>query len=194
MLHRDTLLLAALIGSPFLLRHGASGQSVCAAGKVALVQTRTIFASIPRYAEQDSVLTIAINMYKVDVSRLQGVMDSVARAYQEKSALLPAAARQVELKKLDDQNAQIQQRIQELQQQLRQQRERILQPIEIGVQSVIDSIRTELKCAIIFDVSSGAGIASVNRSLDLTQRVIDRITTTGDTALFGPHSRITRRP
>lgn len=194
MIRRDALLLTALLGPPLLVPDGASGQEVCAAGKVALVQTRTIFASIDRYAEQDSALIITVNAYKVDVSRLQGVVDSVARAYQEKSALLPASARYFERKKLDDQNAQIQRRIQELQQQVAQQRARLFQPIEIGVQRVIDSIRTELKCAVIFDVSSGAGIASVNKSLDLTQRVIDRIKTTGDTALFGPHTPTARRP
>lgn len=186
MMRPASLPLALLLGPLLLLSRGATGQAVCTTGKIALVRTRAILASVERYGAQQDALTLVVNSYRVDVSQLQGVLDSVARAYQEKSALLSAAARRVELNKLDAQNAQVQQRIQLLQSQVAQQRERLLQPTEIGVQAVIDSIRVELKCAVIFDVSSGSGIASVNKTLDLTQRVIDRLKTNSDTAHFGP--------
>jgi Outer membrane protein (OmpH-like) len=181
-----SLPLALLLGPLLLLSRGANGQAVCTTGKIALVRTRAILASVERYGAQQDALTLVVNSYRVDVSQLQGVMDSVTRAYQEKSALLSAGARQVEVGKLDAQSAQVQQRIQLLQSQVARQRERLLQPTEIGVQAVIDSIRVELKCAIILDVSSGSGIASVNKTLDVTQRVIDRLKTNSDTALFGP--------
>ena len=194
MTSRDARLLAMLLALPLVVPHGAAAQAVCTTGKIAVVQTHAIFASIDRYTERDTAMTVYQNIYNVGVSRLQSIMDSVVRAYREKSALLPASARVFEVKKLDDQNTLTQQRVRDLQQELAQKRERLLQPIEMGVQAVLDSIRTELRCAMIFDVSSALGIASVNKSLDLTQRVIDRIKTTGDTALFGPHAVVTARP
>ena len=195
MIRRDALFGAGLLGPLLLVPLAASGQAACAAGRVAVVQTEAIFASIGRYAEKDTVLNVIVSAYRVNVSQLQGVVDSVTQAFQEKSVLLSARARQVERGKLDAQDAQIRRRILELRQQVAQQRERLLQPIEIGVQRVIDSIRTELKCGVIFDVNSATRIASVNKSLDLTQRVIDRIRATGDTAIFGPPDKgIDRRP
>lgn len=186
---RDAALVAAMLGPAMLLPGRSPAQTTCPAGGVALVQTRAIFATIDRYADHTASLQVFVNSYKVDVTRLQGVMDSAARAYQAKSALLPPSTRAVEVAKLDDQNAQIQQRIRGLQQQVVRERDRLLQPIEAGVQAVLDSIRTELRCAMIFDASAGTGIASANKALDLTQLVIariDRNRTRGDTALFGP--------
>jgi Skp family chaperone for outer membrane proteins len=194
MIRRITPILALLLAPSLLISTGASGQAQCPVGKIAVVQVRAIYGSIDRYAEKDSTLNTAVEAYKIDVARLNGVIDSTSRSYQEKTIGISASARQLELRKLDGQIAQIQQRKVVLQQQLSKQRDVLLQPIEIGVQSVLDSIRTELKCAAVFDASAGGGIASVNRSLDVTQRVIDRIKTTGDTAIFGPHPVVTSRP
>src|ERR1017187_5437813 len=112
---RAALLLAALLGAPLLVPPDASGQAACATGKIAVVQTRAVFASIDSFAVRDTALSVVLNAYKVDLSQLQGVMDSASGAFREKAALLSAAAQQVERKKLDDQDAQIQQRIQVLQ-------------------------------------------------------------------------------
>lgn len=186
---RDASIVALLLGPGLLLPGRAPAQATCPPGGIGLVQSRAIFATIDRYADRNASLQVYVNTYKVDVTRLQGVMDSAARAYQAKSALLTASARAVEVAKLDQQNAQIQQRIRTLQQQVARERDRLLQPIEAGVQAVLDSVRTELKCAMIFDASTGTGIASASRTLDLTQRIIDRIDrirASGDTALFGP--------
>ena len=179
-------LIAALLGAPILIAPSASAQqSPCAVGAVAVVQTRTIFAGLTRYLEQDTALSVIVDGFKVDVSRWQGVIDSATRAYQEKSALLSPPARQVELRKLDDQNAQVRQRIEALQHRVVQERDRLMQPIENGVQAMIDSVRAQLRCTVVFDVSTATGVASTSKQLDITQRVIDRIRATGDTAVFG---------
>ena len=121
-------------------------------------------------------------------------IDSTTRSYQDKTNGISASARQFEPRKLDGQVAQRQQRKEVLQQQLSRQRDFLMQPIERGVQSVLDSIRRELRCAVVVDASAARGIASVNRGADITQRVIDRIRATGDTAIFGPRPVVTGRP
>ncbi len=194
MLSRGVLFVTVPTALSLLVTPPASGQARCPAGPVAIVQLRTIYGSIDRYGEKDAQLGSLIETYKTDVARLNGVIDSTTRSYQEKTSGISASARQFELHKLDGQIAQIQQRKTVLQQQLGRQRDFLMQPIELGVQSVLDSIRRELKCAIVFDASSASGIASVNRAADITQRIIDRIKTTGDTAIFGPHPVVTGRP
>lgn len=170
----------------------AQGAGLCATSRVAVVQRNAILGSVPRYAEKDTALGVFVANYRVELSRLQGVMDSVARAYRDKAALLGATARQLELGKLNEQNAQVQQRIESLQAQLARERDNLLQPIEAGVQAVLDSVQREQRCAVVFDVNAGGGIATVAKSIDLTQRVIDRIKATGDTAIFGPPLKLQR--
>jgi Skp family chaperone for outer membrane proteins len=194
MIRRNAVLLLAFTTTQLIVPPALSAQNQCVVGKVAVVQVSAVLASIDRYTEKNDAMTVIFNSYRVDLSRLDGIIDSAARAYREKSALLSAAARQAELNKLDGQQAVIRQRIAALQQHVTQQRAGLLQPIENGVQAVIDSVRVDLKCMIIFDASAQAGIASVNKSLDLTQRVIDRIRATGDTAIFGPPRIVTERP
>jgi hypothetical protein len=189
-----SLFITTLVVLTVLIAPRAGGQAKCPAGSVAVVQIRTIYASIDRYAVKDTLLNTLIETYRVDVARLNGVIDSTTRSYQEKTNGISASARQFELHKLDGQVALIQQRKVVLQQELGRQRDFLMQPIEIGVQKMLDSVLTQLKCAVVFDASAGRGIASVNRGADVTQRVIDRIRTTGDTAIFGPHPLVTGRP
>lgn len=183
---RARLRLVTLVAPVLLVPRAASGQqAMCTTSKVAVYQSRAVLASIPRYAENDTALNVFVNAYRVELSKLQGVLDSVARAYRDKSAVLTAAARQLELKKVNDHNAQVQSRVQALQQQLARERDKLLLPIETALQAVVDSVRADQKCSAIFDANAGPMIASINKSIDLTQRVIDRIRATGDTAIFG---------
>ena len=168
----------------------ASAQQQCSAGGVAVIQGPVILASIPRYVARDSEVTMNVEAYKVQIAGQQATLDSLANAYRSKSSLLTASASRIEYQKLKDQGAQIQKRVSDMEKQLGATRQRLLQPIENGVQAVIDSIRRERKCVMFFDVSSAAGIASLNRSIDVTQAVIDRIRATGDTAIFGPRPKV----
>ncbi|HEY3933639.1 MAG TPA: OmpH family outer membrane protein [Gemmatimonadales bacterium] len=167
--------------------HPLAAQGLCAAGQVGVVQVQLILATIPRYAQKDSELTIIASNFRTELAREEAVLDSATTAYQAKAAVMGAAAKAVEIGKLDAQRAAVEAQSRTLQDQLGNDRQVRLQPIEMGVQAVVDSIRSDLHCAMIFDAGSSHGIASVNRNIDLTQRVLDRINAHGDTAIFGPH-------
>ena len=177
---------ARLLLMPCLAWGSAHAQARCPAGGIGFVRAPAVFSQLTRYAARDSELTVFVDMYRTELSRQQAVLDSAVNAYQDKSVLLTATGVTGELAKLRDQKAQVQARIDDAQQVLAAQRQRLLQPIEMGVQAEIDTVRTELGCALILDVGAGSGIVSVNKGLDLTQRVVDRIRTRGDTAVFGP--------
>ena len=191
---RRALVVTLSAAISLLMAPLAASHAQCPTGQVAVIQLPKIYASIERYGSKDTVLSSLIETYRTNVALLNGAIDSTTRSYQEKTNGISASARQFELHKLDGQVAQIQQRKAVLQEALARQRDFLLQPIELGVQAVLDSVRRELRCAVVWDASSARGIVSVNRGADLTQRVIDRIRTTGDTTIFGPHPTVTGRP
>ena len=75
----------------------------------------------------------------------------------------------------------MQQHTAELEQKFAARRQELVAPIEQRVQDMIDGMRAEYGCALIFDANAqGSSIASVDKSIDLTQRVIDRLKAAGD--------------
>jgi Skp family chaperone for outer membrane proteins len=184
MFMRAAVVLAAIIGgaAPSL-----AAQGTCPGGQVAVVQVQLILGGIPRYAQKDSDLTVVASDYRTQLARQEAILDSATNAYQTKAAVLGASARAIELAKLRGQDSSVRAQSQRMQDQLGHERQLRLQPIELGVQTVLDSVRADLHCALVFDAGSSQGIASLNRSIDLTQMVLDRINAHGDTALFGPH-------
>jgi len=161
----------------------AQGGNPCATSKVAIIRGQAILASLPEYMRADSLLTKTEEGYRQDLAKQQAAVDSAAAAFRDKSALLSATVRAAEAKKIDDQYEQLRQHVADLQQKAAQDRQTRLQPIENRVQGVIDGMRAEFNCSIIFDANAqGAGVISIDTSIDLTQRVIDRLKVGGDAA------------
>ena len=70
----------------------------------------------------------------------------------------------------------IEQKTQELQTRMQGRERELIEPIQARVQAVIEGIRAEGNYAMIFDVSAmGGAVVAADRSLDLTQTVIDRL-------------------
>ena len=70
-------------------------------------------------------------------------------------------------------------RAQELQQKAQAREPELLAPLQQKVNAVIEAIRAEGNYALIFDVSAqGGNIVAADRSLDLTDRVIEKLKAT----------------
>ena len=192
MMRRDVLMMTAAAAALLLAPGIAHAQgSPCALGKVAIVQGAKILNSMPKYIQAESLLVKDQDAYKVEIAKLQGALDSAGAQFQDKSALLSATAKAAETKKLQDTYLQLQQHTAELEQKFAQQRAELTGPIEQRVQDVIDGMRAEYGCAIIFDANAqGGNIASVDKSIDLTQRVIDRLKAAGDTPPAPPTTKV----
>ena len=176
-MRRDVLKVAAVCASLLMPAASAFAQtgSPCLNGRVALVNAQRILASIPAYVQAEGLLAKELEAYKAELAKQQGAFDSARVAYSEKAALLTATQKAAEVKKLQEQNDNLQKRAADLDAKVSQRQAELLQPIQMRVQEVLDGTRAELNCAIIFDVSAGTGIASADKSLDLTDRVIDRL-------------------
>jgi outer membrane protein len=169
-IRRSTLVLV-LFG---LAPAGLTAQQ--ATTKMAYINTRAVLQVTPGYAQAESTFTGERDAARQEVDRLQSTLDSARTDFEQKSVMLSASARTARRRELDDQESRAQQRLSDLQDRLAQRERELLQPIQSRVNDVIEGIRAEGGYGIIFDVGANNGlIVAADKSLDLTQKVIDKI-------------------
>ncbi len=146
------------------------------AGKIGFVNIQAILKQTPGYAKAESTFAKELEGYRSEVNKLQASLDSAAQDFEAQSAVLNPTQRAAKRKDLEGQQEKLQQRTQELQQKAASRERELLDPIQARVNSVIEGIRAAGNFAIIFDVSApGNGIVTGDKSLDLTQRVLDQL-------------------
>jgi outer membrane protein len=164
------LALASLAGTGSLAAQQASGP------RVAYVNTQAILKQTPGYVKAESTFTKELASYRVEVQKLQASLDSAASDFDQQSVMLSPTQRAARRKDLQAQQQKLEQRTQELQQQAATRERELLDPIQSKVNSVIEGVRAAGNYAMIFDVSApNNGIVTADKTLDLTQRVIQQL-------------------
>jgi outer membrane protein len=161
-----------------LLGSGAAAAQQGGGGgsKVAYVNTQAILKATPGYAAAESTFTREIETYRSEVQKLQATLDSAASDFEQKSVMLSPTQREAKRKDLTGQQQKLEQRTQELQQKAATRERELLEPIQTKVNSVIEGVRAAGNYAVIFDVSApNSGIVTADKTLDLTQRVIQQL-------------------
>ena len=144
--------------------------------KIAYVNTQAILKSTPGYVTAESTFTKELATYRVEVQKLQASLDSAASDFDQQSVMLSPTQRAAKRKDLQAQQQKLEQRTQELQQKAATRERELLDPIQTKVNSVIEGVRAAGTYAMIFDVSApNNGIVTADKSLDLTQRVIQQL-------------------
>jgi outer membrane protein len=147
-------------------------------GKIAYVNTQAILKATPGYTSAESTFTKELEGYRGEVQKLQASLDSAASDFEQQSVLLSPTQRAAKRKDLEGQQQKLEQRTQELQQRAATRERELLNPIQTKVNSVIEGVRAAGNYAIIFDVSApNSGIVTADKSLDLTQKVIQQLKT-----------------
>ncbi len=150
--------------------------SAAAGARIAFVNARRVLQAAPGWTEAEQTYAKESEGYRVELSKLQTTLDSAASEYERQAVLLSPTQRQDKRNELDKKRQAAEQRASELQQKAAARQQELLQPIQDRVNTVIDGIRAEGNYGIIFDVSApGSGIVAVDRSLDITDRVIERL-------------------
>ncbi|MCZ6754938.1 MAG: OmpH family outer membrane protein [Gemmatimonadetes bacterium] len=145
--------------------------------KIAFVDSRLILQQTPGYIAADSQFTRELGSWRAEVQRLQASLDSAARAFEQSSVILSPSARDAKRQDLIQQQATLETRAADLETRAATRQRELLDPIEQRVNQAIEQVRASGSYAIIFDVGSpGSGIVAADRSLDLTQVVIDALT------------------
>ena len=144
--------------------------------KVAYVNTQAILKATPGYAQAESTFTKELATYRGEVQKLQASLDSAASDFEQQSVMLSPTQRAAKRKDLEGQQKKLEERTQELQQRAASRERELLDPIQSKVNSVIEGLRASGNYAMIFDVSApNSGIVTADKSLDLTQKVIQQL-------------------
>jgi outer membrane protein len=174
---KQVVVVGAWVATFTLLGTGvAAAQQQSGGSRVAYVNTQAILKQTPGYAAAESTFTREIEAYRTEVQKLQASLDSAASDFEQKSVMLSPTQREAKRKELTGQQQKLEQRTQELQQKAASRERELLNPIQSKVNSVIEGVRAAGNYALIFDVSApNSGIVTADKSLDLTQRVIQQL-------------------
>jgi len=166
---RVTALLAVAAGVP--------GSLAAQVGlKIGYVDSRAVLQATPGYAAADSQFSKELESYRNEVQRLQASLDSAAREFEQSSLVLTPSAREAKRKELVNQQGVLEKRASDLDQRASNRQRELLDPIERRVNAAIEAVRAAGNYAMIFDVGSASNsIVAADKSLDLTQLVIDHV-------------------
>ena len=144
--------------------------------KIAYVNSQAILKQTPGYAQAESTFAKELESYRGEVQKLQASLDSSASDFEQQSVMLSPTQRAAKRKDLEGQQQNLEKRTQELQQKAATRERELLDPIQSKVNSVIEGMRASGNYAMIFDVSApNSGIVTADKSLDLTQKVIQQL-------------------
>ncbi len=167
-------LAVALVALPATLEAQQTGGA-----RLAFMNARAVLLATPGYAQAESTYTRELAGFRGEIERLQASFDSSAADFEQRSVMLSATAKTAKRRELEEQRERLQGRATELQQRATQREQELLAPIHGRVNEAIEQIRAEGSYTVIFDVSANDGlIIAVDKTLDVTQRVIDKIKAT----------------
>lgn len=164
------LMLAGAFGTMQEARAQAGG-----ARAVAFVNARSVLQTMPGYTQAESTFVRELEEGRAEIGRLQAGLDSAVAEYEQQQAMLTPTNRQTRRRELEGRNQQLLERQEEFQNRMARRERELLQPMQERLTAVIEGVRAEGNYAMILDLGAQTGIVTYDRTLDLTQRVIERI-------------------
>jgi outer membrane protein len=169
MVGRCLLAVATIALAPAIL----TAQS---AQKLAFINARAVLLTVPGYTAAESTYNKELAGFRAEVDQLQSSLDSAASDFEQKSVMLSATAKTAKRKDLEAQRDKLERRANELRDKATKREQDLLAPLHKRVNDAIESVRADGGYSIIFDVGANEGlIVAVDRSLEVTQKVIDKI-------------------
>jgi outer membrane protein len=164
----------------FLVLGIAPGSLVAQAGqKIGFINARAVLLATPGYVQAESTYNREVAGFRSEVEKLQSALDSAAADFEQKSVMLSATAKTAKRKDLEAQRDRLEKRANELRDKATQREQQLLAPLHGKVNDAIEAVRAEGGYALVFDVSANEGlIVAIDKSLELTQKVIDKIKAT----------------
>jgi len=167
LLRATPLALALLIG----LSLPARAQGV----KVAYVQTSVLLDQAPGRAEAEAQFDKETGTYRDQIKRMSDSLNAMVADFQKRQSTLTAAARETQGKGIEAKQAEYQRRTQELEQKAQGRQSELVQPILDKIKQAIEDVRVEGGYAMIFNADQGSPIVAVDKSLNVTDRVLSRL-------------------
>ena len=155
--------------------------------KVAYVQTSVLLDQAPGRAEAEAQFDKETGTYRDQIKRMSDSLNAMVADFQKRQATLTPAARETQGKGLQAKEQEYQRRTQELEQKAQGRQSELVQPILDKVKAAIEEVRVEGGYAMIFNADQGSPIVAVDKSLNVTDRVLSKLK--GTTASAAPAPR-----
>jgi outer membrane protein len=143
--------------------------------KVAYVQTSVLLDQAPGRAEAEAQFDKETGTYRDQIKRMSDSLNAMVADFQRRQASLAAAARETQAKGIQAKEAEYQRRTQELEQKAQGRQNELVQPILDKVKAAIEEVRAEGGYAMIFNADQGSPIVAVDKSLNVTDRVLAKL-------------------
>ena len=145
------------------------------ASKVAYVQTALLLDQAPGRAEAEAQFDKETGTYRDQIKRMSDSLNAMVAAFEKRQATLAAAARESQAKDISAKQAEYQRRTQELEQKAQGRQNELVQPILDKIKQAIEDVRVEGGYAMIFNADQGSPIVAVDKSLNVTDRVLAKL-------------------
>lgn len=144
--------------------------------KIGYVNARSLLQGMTGYAQAESAYVKERDAAQTELDRLRTAFDSAVAEFDQQRTLLSASNRAVKQKELETQRQKVESRAEELSDKISRRERELLEPMQQRLTAIIDGIRAEGNFAIIFDIGAlGPALVSVDKSLDITDRVMQRL-------------------
>lgn len=165
-----SLLAVAASGSTLLAQGGAP------APKLAYVNSQTILSRAPGSAEVQQAIAKEREGLMAQAQKLQDSLKTMFDDLNKVSATLTATQREQREKAFRDKQAEFDQRVGQMDQQMQARQFELVQPLMNQIREVLETIRNEEGYLFVFDVGAEANnIVAADKNLDITDRVIARL-------------------
>jgi outer membrane protein len=143
--------------------------------KVAYVQTSVLLDQAPGRADAEAQFEKETGTYRDQIKRMSDSLNAMIADFQKRSTTLTAAARETQGKGIQAKEAEYQRRTQELEQKAQGRQNELVQPILDKIKGAIEEVRVEGGYAMIFNADQGSPIVAVDKSLNVTDRVLSKL-------------------
>lgn len=180
MAHSIKIALLGALGLPaaagLATAQAGAGTGAAQAPKFAYVDSRVILQRAPGSAAIQAQITKERSDAQASVSKMQDSLRAMYDAYLKEKPTLSAAQQEQREKSLQSRNADFDQRVGQLDQDMQKRQFDLIQPMMAQIREVLDAIRNEEHFTFIFDVGNDPGlIVAADKNLDITDRVIARL-------------------
>jgi len=158
----------------------ASAQGV----KLAYVQTSALLEQAPGRAEAEAQFEKETGGYRDQIKRMSDSLQAMVTSFERGQAQLAAAARDARAKDIQTREAEYQRRTREIEQKAQTRQNELVQPILDKIKTAIEEVRVEGGYAMILNADQGSPIVAVDKSLNVTDRVLAKLR--GGTAAAAP--------
>ncbi len=155
--------------------------------KVAYVQTALLLDQAPGRAEAEAQFEKETGTYRDQIKRMSDSLDALVSGFQKRQSTLTAATRDAQAKEIQSKQQEYQRRTAELEQKAQGRQNELVQPILDKVKAAIEEVRVEGGYAMIFNADQGSPIVAVDKSLNVTDKVLSKLK--GSTASAAPAPR-----